>query len=101
MGHTANYVIVIAQLYTKGQCHGIHPFMVQVREEDTHMPLKGIKIGEIGARMGLNSVNNGFLGFEHVRIPRRHMLMKHAQVLEVRTHTYNNLFKEHKTLKYH
>ncbi|XP_073957081.1 acyl-coenzyme A oxidase 1-like [Choristoneura fumiferana] len=82
LGHTANYCIVVAQLYTKGQCHGIHSFIIQVRDEETHMPLPGIKVGDIGAKLGLNSVNNGFLGFDHLRIPREQMLMKHAQVLE-------------------
>ncbi|XP_072946882.1 acyl-coenzyme A oxidase 1-like [Epargyreus clarus] len=82
MGQTANYCIVVAQLYTKGHCHGIHSFIVQVRDEETHIPLPGIKVGEIGAKLGLNAVNNGFLGFDNVRIPRTHMLMKHAQVLE-------------------
>lgn len=84
MGHTANYCIVVAQLYTEGECHGIHTFMVQVRDEDTHEPLPGVQIGEIGRKMGFNGVNNGFLGFDHVRIPRTHMFMKHAKVLEVR-----------------
>lgn len=83
VGQTANYCILIAQLYTQGQCHGIHSFIVQLRDEDTHMPLPGIKIGEIGAKMGLNSVNNGFLGFDNVRIKREQMLMRYAQVLEV------------------
>lgn len=83
VGHTANYCVVVAQLHTKGQCHGIHSFIVQVRDEETHMPLAGIRVGEIGAKMGLNMINNGFIGFNHVRIPRRHLLMKHAQVLEV------------------
>ncbi|XP_013177323.1 PREDICTED: probable peroxisomal acyl-coenzyme A oxidase 1 isoform X1 [Papilio xuthus] len=82
LGQTANYCIVVAQLYTKGQCHGIHSFIIQVRDEETHMPLPGIKIGEIGAKLGLNAVNNGFLGFDNFRIPRTNMLMKHAQVLE-------------------
>ncbi|CAG9796941.1 unnamed protein product [Diatraea saccharalis] len=82
LAHTANYCIVMAQLYTKGQCHGIHPFVVQLRDEDTHMPLPGIKVGEIGAKLGMNGTNNGFLGFDHVRIPRDHMLMKNSKVLE-------------------
>lgn len=83
VAHTANYCIVMAQLYSNGQCHGIHPFIVQLRDEETHMPLPGIKIGEIGAKLGMNGTNNGFLGFEQVRIPREHMLMKNCQVLEV------------------
>lgn len=82
MAHTANYAVVVAQLYTRGECHGIFPFIVQLRDEETHMPMPGIKIGEIGAKLGMNSVNNGFLGFERVRVPRKNMLMKNAQVLE-------------------
>lgn len=130
MGHTANYAIVVAQLYTKGECRGIHPFIVQLRDENTHEPLPGmcelayirlfvmkklyifyivslslslflklylrlklnifimkkfilgIKIGEIGTKLGMNATNNGFLGFENVRIPRENMLMKNSQVTD-------------------
>lgn len=81
MGHSANYAVVVAQLYTKGQCHGIHPFVVQLRDEETWMPMPGIKIGEIGPKLGMKSVNNGYLGFEHVRIPRKNMLMRNNKVL--------------------
>lgn len=81
MGHSSNYAVVVAQLYTKGHCHGIHPFIVQLRDEETWMPLPGIKIGEIGPKLGLKSVDNGYLGFDKVRIPRKQMLMKNAQVL--------------------
>lgn len=76
--------MLVAQLYTKGKCYGTHPFIVQIRDEETHMPLPGIKVGDIGPRMGLNSANNGFLGFDRHRIPREHMMMKNAQVLKVR-----------------
>ncbi|XP_052860428.1 probable peroxisomal acyl-coenzyme A oxidase 1 isoform X1 [Anopheles cruzii] len=82
LAHTANYCVVMAQLFSKGNCHGIQPFIVQLRDEDTHMPLKGITIGEIGNKLGMNGVNNGFLGFDHVRIPRKNMLMKNAKLME-------------------
>lgn len=81
VGHSANYAVVVAQLYTKGKCHGIHPFIVQLRDEETWNPMPGIKIGEIGPKLGMKSVNNGFLGFNNVRIPRKNMLMRNAQVL--------------------
>lgn len=45
--------------------------------------VSGIKIGEIGSKLGMNSTNNGFLAFNKVRIPRNYMLMKNAQVLKV------------------
>nr|XP_049692605.1 probable peroxisomal acyl-coenzyme A oxidase 1 [Helicoverpa armigera]XP_049692606.1 probable peroxisomal acyl-coenzyme A oxidase 1 [Helicoverpa armigera]XP_049692608.1 probable peroxisomal acyl-coenzyme A oxidase 1 [Helicoverpa armigera]XP_049692609.1 probable peroxisomal acyl-coenzyme A oxidase 1 [Helicoverpa armigera] len=82
LAHTANHCIVVAQLYTKGECYGVHPFFVQIRDTETHMPLPGVKVGEIGPKMGFQTANNGFLGFEHFRIPRRNMLMKNAQVLK-------------------
>lgn len=44
--------------------------------------MKGITIGEVGNKVGFNSVNNGFLGFDNVRIPLKNMLMKNSKVLE-------------------
>lgn len=44
--------------------------------------MKGITIGEIGNKVGFNTVNNGFLGFDHVRVPLNQMLMNNAQILE-------------------
>lgn len=44
--------------------------------------MKGIIIGEIGTKVGFNTVNNGFLAFENVRIPLKNMLMRNAKVLE-------------------
>ncbi|XP_072946847.1 acyl-coenzyme A oxidase 1-like isoform X2 [Epargyreus clarus] len=80
LGKTANHCVVLAQMSTKGKCYGIHPFIVQIRDLETHMPLPGIKVGELGPRMGYNTADNGFLAFDHHRIPRQHMLMKNAQV---------------------
>lgn len=80
LGKTANFAIVLAQLYTKGQCHGLHPFMVQIRRRDNHEPLPGITVGEIGPKVGFRASDNGFLKLDNVRIPRENMLMKNAQV---------------------
>lgn len=55
---------------------------MQLRDEETHKPMKGIIIGEIGNKVGFNTVNNGFLGFDKVRIPLNQMLMKNAKVTE-------------------
>lgn len=82
MGHTANYAIVIAQLYSLGKHHGIQPFIVQLRDEETHKPMRGITIGEIGNKVGMNTVNNGFLAFDNVRVPLDNMLMKNAKLTE-------------------
>lgn len=94
MGHSANHAIVVAQLYSQGKCHGIHPFIVQLRDEETHMPLEGIIIGEIGCKLGMNGTNNGYLGFKNVRIPRMQMLMKNSQILPVRMNLFNGKHTE-------
>ena len=49
--------------------------------------LSGIKIGDIGTKLGMKTYNNGFLALENVRIPREQMLMKNSKVLEV-SNTY-------------
>ncbi|GBP29031.1 Probable peroxisomal acyl-coenzyme A oxidase 1 [Eumeta japonica] len=82
LGCTANHCIVMAQLYTKEQCHGVHNFVVQIRDEETHMPRMGVRVGEIGPKMGLNTTDNGFLEFQNYRVPRKAMLMKNAKVLK-------------------
>lgn len=71
----------MAQLITQGESKGVFAFIIQIRDTETHMPLPGVKVGEIGAKLGMNSVNNGFLGFDNVRVPRKALLMRNAQVL--------------------
>uniref|UniRef100_A0A915D7C2 Acyl-coenzyme A oxidase n=1 Tax=Ditylenchus dipsaci TaxID=166011 RepID=A0A915D7C2_9BILA len=67
-------------IYSNGGWHGAHQFWVQIRDLDTHQPLPGIVVGDIGPKFGMNSNDNGFIRFNHVRIPRRNMLMKHSKV---------------------
>jgi len=80
VGHTANHAMVVAQLYIADVHHGVQMFIVPVRDAETHLPLPGIDIGEIGKKLGMASVNQGFLGLNNVRIPRTNMLMKFAKV---------------------
>lgn len=51
VGKTANYAVVMAQLYTQGRCHGPHPFIVQLRDEDTHHSLPGECAGTDGLEL--------------------------------------------------
>lgn len=82
LGKTCNHAIVMALLFTKGVCHGIHGFLVQLRDFKTHQPLQGVSLGDIGPKYGFDTIDNGFLRLNHVRIPRDNMLMKSAQVLK-------------------
>uniref|UniRef100_A0A7E4ZVT0 Acyl-coenzyme A oxidase n=1 Tax=Panagrellus redivivus TaxID=6233 RepID=A0A7E4ZVT0_PANRE len=80
LGKSSNYAIVMAQLYVKGKHYGPHPFFVQLRHRDTHLPLPGITIGDIGPKLGINGSDNGFLRFNQFRIPRKAMFARNARV---------------------
>jgi alkylation response protein AidB-like acyl-CoA dehydrogenase len=60
--------------------HAIVPgFIVQLRSLVDHSPLPGVTLGDIGGKFGsgaYNSMDNGVLRFDHVRIPRDQMLMR-------------------------
>ncbi|XP_071697803.1 peroxisomal acyl-coenzyme A oxidase 1-like isoform X1 [Rutidosis leptorrhynchoides] len=83
MGKVATHGIVYARLIINGQFHGVHGFIVQLRSMDNHFPLPGITVGDIGLKFGhgaYNTMDNGVLRFDHVRIPRNQMLMRVSQV---------------------
>lgn len=61
LAKTATFAVLFAQLYTHdGQCHGIHSFLVPIRDPKTMVPFPGITIGDLGEKIGLNGVDNGY-----------------------------------------
>ncbi|GHJ85108.1 hypothetical protein NliqN6_1510 [Naganishia liquefaciens] len=77
---TATHCAVFAQLIVKGKKHGVKTFIVQLRDVQTFQLKPGINIGDIGKKMGRDGIDNGYIQFTYVRVPRAHMLMKHTQV---------------------
>ncbi|KAF2100258.1 acyl-CoA oxidase [Rhizodiscina lignyota] len=80
LGRTANYAAVMAQLIVDGKSCGPHPFVVQIRDLKTHLPLDNIHIGDIGPKFGYNTMDNGFLLFNKVKIPHVSMLARFSRV---------------------
>lgn len=71
--------VVFAQLEVAGERHGVHAFVVPLRDEDGAV-LDGVRIEDDGRKMGLNGVDNGRIWFDHVRIPRENLLNRFADV---------------------
>ncbi|GJN92665.1 hypothetical protein Rhopal_005700-T1 [Rhodotorula paludigena] len=78
--HSATHAVVFAQLIIKDMVYGVKNFMVPLRNPKTYQLLPGITIGDIGKKMGRDGIDNGWIQFTNVRIPRAYMLMKHTQV---------------------
>jgi len=78
--------VVFAQLITQGKNHGVHAWLVPIRDENGK-PMPGVTIGDDGAKAGLNGVDNGRLEFDHVKVPRDMLLDRYGQVAEDGTYT--------------
>lgn len=81
-GLTCTHGIVQAQLIIKGKRYGPHLFFVPMRSLETHEKLPGIVAGDIGPKTygAFGGLDNGWVRFDHVKIPRDNMLGKHAHV---------------------
>lgn len=77
LGKTATHAVVFAQLCTSDDvAHGIHQFMVPIRDPATLLPYAGLMIGDMGGKIGLNGLDNGFMQFKNYRIPKDALMNK-------------------------
>ncbi|CAH6721855.1 acyl-coenzyme A oxidase [[Candida] jaroonii] len=77
--HSATHCSVYARLIVKGKDYGVKTFIVPLRDSN-HDLMPGITIGDIGAKMGRDGIDNGWIQFSNVKIPRFFMLQKYAKV---------------------
>ncbi|KAK8079463.1 Acyl-coenzyme A oxidase [Apiospora hydei] len=80
LGKTANHAVVMAQLIIGGKHYGPHPFLVQIRDMKTHEVLPDVHVGDIGPKFGFNTMDNGFLLLNQLKIPHINMLARFSRV---------------------
>lgn len=81
LGKQATHAIVFAQLITPDKkCHGLHLFIVPIRDPDTMLPFQNLTCGDLGEKVGLNGVDNGFVMFHNYEIPKENLLNKMGDV---------------------
>ncbi|KAL6054009.1 fatty-acyl coenzyme A oxidase [Balamuthia mandrillaris] len=77
--HLATHTIAFARLIIDGKDYGVHSFVVPLRNIDGSLK-PNITVGDCGKKMGMDGIDNGFVQFHNVRVPRTNMLMKWAKV---------------------
>ena len=96
LGHTCTHAVVYANLFIPGgaggsmEKKGVHAFMVRLRAAADHIPMPGVECGDIGPKLGYNSMDNGYARFTHVQVPREDMLNGFAQVASDGSYTKQN-----------
>lgn len=76
----ATSAAVFAQLFTKGEGHGVHCFVVPIRSTPKGKDMPGVTTSDCGYKGGLAGVDNGRIMFDDVRIPRDNLLNRYGNV---------------------
>ena len=56
-----------------GVDRGIHAILVRIRDDNLQV-VPGVRVEDMGHKMGLNGVDNAKLVFDNVRVPRENLL---------------------------
>jgi acyl-CoA oxidase len=73
--YASTHGVIFANLFINGKAHGVHGFMMQLRDEHGNC-MPGVEVGEIGPKIINSHVNIGYARFTHVRVPRFNMFQK-------------------------
>ncbi|CUM64721.1 uncharacterized protein PRCAT00002331001 [Priceomyces carsonii] len=77
--HSSTHSAVYARLIVDGEDYGVKTFVVPLRDSN-HDLMPGVTVGDIGAKMGRDGIDNGWIQFSSVRVPRYFMLQKFCKV---------------------
>ncbi|ODV92854.1 hypothetical protein CANCADRAFT_23240 [Tortispora caseinolytica NRRL Y-17796] len=77
--HTCNHCVVFARLIVDGKDYGVKNFVVPLRNSDYSL-CTGVALGDIGRKQGRDGIDNGWIQFTNVRIPRNYFLQRYAKI---------------------
>mmetsp|Transcript_25584 Transcript_25584/g.35156 ORF Transcript_25584/g.35156 Transcript_25584/m.35156 type:complete len:685 (-) Transcript_25584:208-2262(-) len=86
LGKTATHCVLHARLLLPTAAaggiddKGVHVFFVQLRDMASLETLPGVEVGDIGPKVGFNSIDNGYARFSGLRVPRDQLLAGVAKV---------------------
>ena len=84
-GFTADKAVVLAALTVGGQSVGPHAFLMDLRRGGELVP--GVSVGDMGLKTTGNDLDNAWIHFDKVRLPRSALLNAHADVDEHGTYS--------------
>lgn len=91
LGKTASLILLFANLVTDDG-ESLHGFLVPIRDPTTLKSYKGITVGDMGEKIGLNGIDNGFIMFDNYRIPKENLLNRAGDVND--DGTFESVFSE-------
>lgn len=74
----ANRTVLFARLILNGKDYGVHGFEMEIRKNGELIP--GMKVKDMGKKLGLNGVDNAYVTFENVRIPYDSLLDRYCEI---------------------
>lgn len=54
--------------------------MVPIRSRENHLPYKGVTVGDVGNKLGYDSMDNGYLAFDQYRVPKDALLNRFVDI---------------------
>ena len=80
LGIQGTHAVVFARCIALDTDYGVQPFIVPVRDVSTHEILPGVEVGDMGTKLGYNTVDNGYLMYNNFRVPRKALLSRFMNI---------------------
>mmetsp|Transcript_36273 Transcript_36273/g.91605 ORF Transcript_36273/g.91605 Transcript_36273/m.91605 type:complete len:499 (+) Transcript_36273:131-1627(+) len=82
-GCTADWAVVVANLLMGGKSLGAHAFLMRLRSPDGQLT-PGVTLGDMGQKTIGNDLDNAWIKFNRVALPKAALLNKYCDILDGR-----------------